>query len=172
MTKFTAHGPFEVPNYRGPGGRTVRAIDGREFFNHHKALAPKRGCYVFGIRAGRGITPVYVGKATISFEAECFAVHKLSKYNESLADYARGTPVLFFVTHPDQRGRVATNRIRDLELFLIQAGVAANADLLNVRGTQAANWAIEGVIRSRVGRPTSAATAFRNCMKLFPYGAA
>lgn len=45
------------------------------------------GCYVFSIRAGRGVLPWYVGKAEKqSFRAECFAAHKLNIYNKGLAN--------------------------------------------------------------------------------------
>jgi hypothetical protein len=63
-------------------------------------LLDKRGCYVFGIRAGKGFTPAYAGKATKKFKNEVFGHHKLAKYQRYLADVAKGTPVLFFVISP------------------------------------------------------------------------
>ena len=165
MTDFQVHGPFEVPVHHGAAGRIVRAAEGTEFFGSHPALAPRRGCYVFGIRAGGGITPVYVGKTHGSFAEECFTPHKLGKYNEGLVEYARGTPVLFLLTPPERRGPPNQGHINELEAFLIQTGVAANEDLLNVQGTGGADWTITGVLRAGQGRPSDSASLFKTMMR-------
>jgi hypothetical protein len=73
---------------------------------------------------------------------------------------------VFFVTAPNGRGRPAAKRLALIETFLVQAGVAANPDLLNVRGTKKADWAIRGVIRGQQGRPSEAANQFRLMMKI------
>jgi len=54
---FEVHGPFEIPTYAGQAARLIRADEGRSFFSSYPALAKTAGCYVFGMRAGRGITP-------------------------------------------------------------------------------------------------------------------
>ncbi len=41
-------------------------------------------------------------KATIKYGQECFTAHKLSKCNETLVDYDRGTLVMFLVEAPDK----------------------------------------------------------------------
>jgi len=44
------------------------------------------GCYIFSIRAGRGVKPWYVGLAEKqSFRKECFTSHKLNHYNNAIA---------------------------------------------------------------------------------------
>lgn len=166
MTDFEVHGPFEVPVYRGTAGRIVRPAEGTEFFRAHSAIGGRRGCYVFGMRAGGGITPVYVGKTRRTFTDECFTTHKIDKYNQCLVDYSRGTPVLFLITPPARRGAPNQVHIDELENFLIQTGVAANPDLLNVQGTRLAEWAITGVLRGRRGRPSQSAGLFKTMMKL------
>jgi hypothetical protein len=118
------------------------------------------------MRAGKGMTPTYVGKATKSFAQECFTADKLGKCNQTLADYARGTLVVFFITTPPGRGRPPVKQIKALEDFLIQVGVAANDELLNVKGTKQSDWSLAGIIRSNQGRPTAAASAFKSAMKL------
>lgn len=85
MVEFSVHGPFDIPTYRGRIGRIVRAEEGRSF-DEHSARAWRRGCYVFAMRSGRGITPTYVGKATKSFSQECFTADKLGKCNQTLVD--------------------------------------------------------------------------------------
>lgn len=145
--KFSVHGPFEIPIYEGQAARLIRADEGREFFSRHHALAQAAGCYVFGMRAGKGITPFYVGKATRTFAQECFSPDKLNRYNEVLVNYSRGSPVLFLVVHPRQTGRRNSSAIAELEDFLIQNAVA-------------------GVVNSSGGKPSAAAEAFAKMMGL------
>ena len=97
---------------------------------------------------------------------ECFTADKLSKCNQTLADYARGTLVMFLLAAPAGRGRPAEKQINLLEDFLIQVGVAANDDLLNVQGAKQEQWALSGLVRSNRGRPSYAASAFKAAMKL------
>ena len=162
---FEVHGPFAVPLYKGRNNRLVRAEEGKAFFSEHPRLSTRKGCYVFAMRAGRGLTPVYVGSATTEFGQECFTPHKLGKCNEALADYRRGRLVCFLVVAPVQRGRPGVKEIRLLETFLIQAGVVANENLLNVKGSKQEELEIAGVIRAK-GRPSIAAATFRTAMKL------
>lgn len=166
MVNFSVHGPFDIPIYRGKAGRIVRAEEGRAFFKTYQTWAGRKGCYVFAIRAGRGITPTYVGKATKTFQQECFTADKLGKCNQTLADYAKGTLIMFLVAAPTGRGRPAEKQIKLLEDFLIQVGVAANDALLNVQGTKEEEWALTGLVRSLRGRPSLAARAFKAAMKL------
>lgn len=64
MPAFIVAGPFDVPLQ--PGVRKAKLIDRAAA----KSLAGqsdgflRRGCYVFGIRAGRGARPIYVGIST------------------------------------------------------------------------------------------------------------
>lgn len=163
---FEVHGPFEVPTYLGAAARLIRSDEGRKFFTNYPALAKAAGCYVFGVRAGRGIVPFYVGKATRNFEQECFAPDKINRYNEALVDYNRGSPVLFLVAHPARSGRRNGQAIGELEDFLIQNAVARNPDLLNVKGTRIQRWGIAGVVRSGGGRRSAEAQAFARMMNI------
>lgn len=165
-TIFSVHGPLEVPVYVGKASRTITEECARRFFTTHTAHASSRGCYVFGIRAGKGFTPGYVGRATKSFRQEVFAPHKLSKYQQMLADYQRGTPVLFFLVAPMRKGKPNATHVSELEEFLIQVGVAANENLLNIRGTKEENWGVAGVLRSGIGKPSKGARQFKSMMKL------
>lgn len=167
MVEFEVRGPFEIPFYQAKSGcRIVRAEEGREFFKTHSVWAKRRGCYVFAMRAGRGMTPTYVGKATKTFAQECFTADKLGKCNQTLADYQRGTLIVFLVAAPSRRGRPAEKQIELLEDFLIQTGVAANDRLLNVRGTKQARWSLRGIIRGGRGKPSRSAQHFKAALKL------
>jgi hypothetical protein len=165
-TLFLVEGPRTVPFYQGRAGRTITDDNVRKFWEENSDVADLRGCYVFGIRTGKGLTPAYVGKATRSFRIETFSNNKLTRYQQFLADYQKGTPVLFFVVAPRKRGAPNSSHIGQLEDFLIQAGVAANSDLLHVKGTKAEEWGIAGILRGRVGKPSFSAQQFRKLMKL------
>src|SRR5688572_27709536 len=111
-TTFHVHGPLDVPTYRGKAARLITEENGRAFWRGNPAFARGRGCYVFGVRAGRGTTPLYVGMARHNFAREVFSHHKLTRYQQGLADYSRGTPILFFMTLPERRGRANVSAIR------------------------------------------------------------
>jgi hypothetical protein len=164
MPIFNVHGPFKVPVYEGKAARTVTSDEGQAFWIKNTSLAKRRGCYVFGIRSGGGVTPIYVGKATKSFKQEVFQPHKLTKYQQALADYLKGTPVLFFLAPPATKGAPNVTSIGELEEFLIQTAVLKNPDLLNVKGTKKADWGIAGIIRGGVGKPSKAAQALKSSL--------
>ena len=165
MTNFTVKGPFVVPVEKKKAGRIVRASDGVDFFKQNNSFADKVGCYIFAIRAGGGITPVYVGKTTNRFDKECFTPHKLGKYNEGLASYQKGTPVMFFVVLPSKRGKNNNTHIGKLETFLIQTARTRNPELMNVQGVAAEDWSITGYIRSSQGKPTKATKEFKKMFR-------
>lgn len=162
MAAFEVHGPFKVSFERRLGGRTL-------FFQGFWAadsdaayLAGERGCYVFAVRSGGGETPLYVGRATRSFKQETFNPANRHKYHSGFSDYARGTPLIYFVVHPSQRGRTNTTEIKQIEVFLIQAGFVRNPHLQNVQGAQRPPWRVAGVIRSTRGRRSRPAVQFRS----------
>ena len=147
MTSFEVHGPFKVTYEKRKGGRTLVFDD---FWSENADalyLAEECGCYVFAIR-NRGLTPIYVGKATKTFEQETFNATNRHKYHNGFSEYGKGTPVMYFVVHPTQKGPTNRKYIAEIEDFLIQAGVATNPNLQNVKGTQRPGWSIKGVIRS------------------------
>ena len=170
MPHYQVYGPLLVPTDRGRSAKMVSRESLKDFWRSHDGLAGRRGAYLFAIRAGKGITPMYVGKATKSFRQEVFAPHKLEKYQRALADCRRGNPVFFFVTAPAGKGATNLRTLRELEDFLIQTAVSRNPDLLNVKGTKRANWSIAGVIRSGVGKPSVAAREFRRSLAIQPAG--
>jgi hypothetical protein len=166
-TLFSVHGPYEVPAYKGKAGRTITDEDVAKFWTKNPSLADKRGCYVFGIKAGRGYTPAYAGMATKKFKSEAFAHHKLTRYQQFLADVVRGKPVMFFLVAPHKRGAPNSKHIGQLEDFLIQAGVAANPkSFLNIQGTKVEEWGIAGVLRAGQGKRSTDAKEFIRLMKI------
>jgi hypothetical protein len=152
MASFTIHGPFPIPFEKKKGGRTLTFdefwVEGAEA----QYLATSRGCYVFAMRTGGGLQPIYVGKATKTFKQETFNPGNRHKYHNGFSDYAVGTPLMYFVAHPNQKGPTNNSRISEIEDFLIQAGVVKNPNIQNIKGTLKPSWSIKGVVRSGVGK--------------------
>lgn len=165
MSEFIVSGPHSVPVYKGKVGRIVRAEEGSEFFASHPSLKNKNGCYIFAMRSGGGITPMYVGKATKTFGQECFTSHKLGKCNEILADYSRGSLIIFLFESPAGK-KAPIYQIDLLENFLIQSALSVNDQLLNIKKTKQEKWSIRGLIRSSSGKPTKAAKSARSMLGL------
>ena len=155
------HGPFKIPYEKRKGGRFLVLDDFWTEESGASQLAYERGVYVFAIRNGRGIKPIYVGKATKTFQQETFNPSNRNKYSNGFSEYAKGLPMMYFVVHPRQKGKVNLKAIDEIEGFLIQAGVAKNPDLQNVRGTQRPKWSIKGVIRTGKGKRNATETSFR-----------
>jgi hypothetical protein len=159
MTSFVVHGPFEITFEKRKGGRTLVFDDFWSDDTDPNYLAEKKGCYVFAIR-NRGLTPIYVGKATKTFKQETFNATNRHKYHTGFSEYGKGTPLMYFVVHPSQKGKTNAKQITEIEVFLIQAGIAANSDLQNIKGTHQPSWSIKGVIRSGAGKRNDAETQF------------
>ena len=169
LKEFTVHGPFVVPVEKRKKGRMVSTTDLDAFWTEVGATRDRKGVYVFGIRAGKGVTPVYVGKAAKqSFECEAFTDHKRANhYNPALLDSGKGTPVMFFVAHPKTKGAVNKKLIDQLETFFIDVAYRKNAELSNVRKKPEYKWRVRGVVRAKPGEgKNGAAGAFRKAVGL------
>ena len=101
---FEVLGPYEIP--MPDDSRVITRDEGQAFFRAHPHIRNRRGAYVFGLRSGGGMTPVYVGEATRTYDQECFTNDKLLKYAIGMARYEKGTPILFLVASPLGKGRV------------------------------------------------------------------
>jgi hypothetical protein len=168
MVIFVPHGPFVIDPHVGTNGRMIRKAEVAEFWTHHPSLKGERGVYIFGIRSGGGTTPIYVGKTEDQdFEREAFTSHKRDHYNIALHDYAKGTPLLFFLALPRAVGAPNLAAIDALETDLIAECLRVNPELANTKKRpKPPGWAIEGLLRSGSGRPSAAATALRSVLKL------
>ncbi len=161
---FTVYGPFEVPVNKEIASRGIDEESISKFWKPKKNAenVDRKGCYVFAIRAGRGEKPIYVGKTTKSFQEEIFTGRKLAKYNKALISQ-KGTPIIYFAALVTTRGRINEKVIDEVESHLIQAGLAANPDLLTKTAVE--SWTIDGVVRSK-GRRSGAAQALGKCLNL------
>ncbi len=140
--RFSIHGPFDVP-VRTNNGRHVDNLALDDWWDDGTDLCSSQGCYVFAMRHGRGITPVYVGMtARQSFEGECFSPANRLKLGEILGQH--GTLVLFLIKEERTR-RSSPRAIRELEQYLIGVAADRNPNLLNLRGTTKPSWELDGI---------------------------
>jgi hypothetical protein len=127
------------------------------------------GCYIFSIRAGRGVLPWYVGLAERqSFSRECFTAHKINHYNNAIADRA-GRPLLTLIAKysPGQRLISATGSehrdIQFLEGMLLSTCLRRNPDLYNKRDTKLLReMVVPGLINTPQGKAHTSVAEFRD----------
>jgi hypothetical protein len=132
-------------------------------------LSEAVGCYIFSIRAGRGLLPWYVGLAEKqSFRKECFAIHKLINYNDAL-NGRKGTPVLTLIakyTNTERFAKPSKNGhtdIRFLENMLIGTCIRRNPNLLNIKKTKLLKeMIVPGLLNNTKGRDYLDVKEFRS----------
>ena len=73
---------------------------------------------------------------------------------------------MFFVVHPEQKGKPNKKAITEIEDFLIQTGFAKNPEIQNVHGAGRPKWSIQGVVRSGKGKRSKAEVSFRSLFDL------
>ncbi len=86
MIAFQPHGPFEVPILSGGLDKSREGAFWRKVEESEPGLPAAVGCYIFAIRAGRGVRPWYVGKTEAAFKKEVFQDHKFRLYWEALRE--------------------------------------------------------------------------------------
>jgi hypothetical protein len=166
MASFEVYGPFEIPTIKNKVSRSIGSDEIDRFWQVHTKFGSARGCYIFGFRAAKGWKPFYIGKAAKSYRQEVFTHHKLNKIMHALSNQRKGTLGIFLVSAVQGKGRVNEAAIDQVETFLIQTGLAANKFLQNERKTKQQSWSINGVFKSRRGKPSAAASDFKKYMKI------
>ena len=171
--RYEVYGPFEVPRKsRKDGGRTLDFSKGKlgsfwgDVDGADPGLRSAVGCYLFATRAGRGITPWYVGQSKGPFEKECFAHQKQAIYRDVMDDIGRATPLLFLVARMTPTGRLSrsvSKREADfVERKLIHDATNANSKLKNVHNaTLVRTLEIPGVLNTPQGAPSDAVKSLR-----------
>lgn len=163
LTGFEVFGPFPL---RDQSRNRFSAPRLREFWNTvdkdaklDSPLSERPGCYIFGLKSPRALTPWYVGKTFASFRQEVFQPHKKATYWEALHEN-QSTPVWFFVPIVQVRGRINQTQILQLEGGLIWRCQMRNPHLLNKRGKVREKWVIHGYDCGCPGRKSAHAQAF------------
>jgi hypothetical protein len=163
--RFRVGGPFKVPTRGDPGSRALdRKLCSQFWAREASDWGRERGCYVFALRRGQGYRPLYVGKTTRSFDAECFGDRNYRLLHEAM-DGERGALVLFLLRPERTRGRFNGTVVGDLEKFLVETALDKNPRLKNrVYARRTPGFTIFGVHRSGAGNPGRAASEFKRAL--------
>jgi len=169
---FYPHEPFAIPKQKN-GLVVTDKKTLAEFWDELDEetecdLSGAIGCYIFSIRAGKGVLPWYVGLAEKqSFRKECFTPHKLNHYNNAVAA-RKGTPMLTLVAKYTPSGKLisptgGTHRdIQHLEPMLIAKCLGRNPNLLNMKDTMLLReMVVPGLINGGKGQPTASVATFK-----------
>ena len=169
--RFSIHGPFKLLKY----GKTIdHRNEAKKIFwkevDQNEALSTGCGCYLFAMRAGRGVTPWYVGKAEKQkFYSEVFGSHKLTIYGSVIANQ-KGTPLIFLIakrsSSKNKLSKPTKNKngdafINDLEILLMGAALKKNKKLSNIKNSVTIrNLIVPGFINSTHGANHGSVRAF------------
>ena len=163
---YETYGPFIVPRRDAKKGK-VLDFDGpvlSEFWNivdeELPGLSSAHGCYIFANKAGRGITPWYVGQTKNSFRKECFQHHKTNLYHKVFNDIEKGNPVMILVARCTPNGKLTTGQFpRDeagfVEKLLISKALSKNPKLVNKQNTRfLVGITLPGILNNPRGKPS------------------
>lgn len=169
MTEFSVEGPFPVKPFIKGNCKFIGRSEARDFFKKHNKYSRRNGVYVFGKRT-RSIVPYYIGMTTRGFSKEVFCDRNLVTFNEVIIKNGNGTPVIFFVPLPIQRGPDHVRHIGELENYLIYHSNHAWGTLLNEKKVntlkQSNGWCINGIYNGNRKGITSAERSFKQILKL------
>lgn len=176
--KFDIYGHFPIPRE----GKTIvlNAQSRKKFWREvgdmycKPDLPDSHGCYVFAIKAAKGYTPFYVGKAdTSSFRQEVLNPYNIEKYNNVLIRRKSGTPILFLlprVTDAGNFGQVTTKEkpaIGALEDMLIARAIRKNKNAQNISGTKMLREiVVHGFMNSGRGKHSAEASELQKVFKI------
>ena len=169
---FFPHTPIEIP--RRSGGliaadkESLSQFWSRVEVELEAGLSGAIGCYIFAVRAGKGVLPWYVGLAAKqSFKKECFTSHKLVHYNNVVSE-RKGTPFLTLVSKYTPGGKLQNPTvnlhcdIQYLETLLIANCMSRNPNLYNKRDTKLLRkMVIPGLLNTPVGKAATSVSSFR-----------
>jgi hypothetical protein len=162
IVNFDVFGPFIIPR-----NKTRTLIDDNRLNELQekaekkmKGLSEACGCYVFAIRAAKGYTPWYVGRAKkTAIIKEAFNPTNLKNYHKVLNNKIKaGVPVMFLspmLTESENRFRKPSeglDAIDFLETWLIGEALRKNGELINVQKTKyLKNLRVRGIFNAKKG---------------------
>lgn len=141
---FDVAGPFKLERY-GKSKKKIltddTAYDLKERLEDWKSgLSEACGCYVFAVRASKGLIPYYIGQACKrSLLKEAMNPSNIGKYNKVLSNRDGGTPIIYFLPLVTPAGRFRKRKTTNgglpaldfLERWLIAAALEKNPHLVN-----------------------------------------
>ena len=166
--KISRHGPKRLINEQSLKDLLA------ELRLEDSALEMACGCYVFAIRAGKGITPYYVGQASKStIVREAFNPANRERYN-SVLNGSSGTPIIFLLPmrtptgkyRKKKSGAAQISSVTFLERWLIAKALEKNENLLNSRETRfLRNLHVRGLFNAQKGEATAASRKLVSTLK-------
>lgn len=151
-TPFSVYGPYSIDRKHAPS-KQWQKIAWREVDEKVGAdLSNAKGVYVYSLRHGKKITPLYVGITNRGFRNEVFAVHNLQKISYNWRD-EKGTIVLHLLAKPKGvhtgfSRNLAKGLLETLEVLLIFMCRRSNKKLLNKKNIK---WLDDAGIRGITG---------------------
>jgi hypothetical protein len=165
--KFDVAGPFKIDRFTKMRiiTRQSKASLRAELEKWDEGLSEACGCYVFGVRAGKGIRPFYAGQSLRrSILEEAMNSSNINKYNEVLGNRGGGSPVLFvlpWLTASRERyrkkgkGKHGSRTLDFLEDWLIGTALQKNPKLINNKQTRFLRQVhVTGVFNAKHGEAT------------------
>ena len=167
MLRYKTYGPHAIPRRTSSYGNKTCNFSKEAlcaFWTEVEAATPglssARGCYIFAVRAAKGIKPWYIGQSKTGFKSECFQPQKRDHYHHIVNDTKKGTPVLIFVARRTTHGFAQTlsNKEADfVEGHLIGLALVNNSKLRNVKRVRHLREVqIPGVLNSPKGNSKGA----------------
>lgn len=160
--KFIVSEIIQLPLIQEKCGRHLDETGAKKIFGRHRKFTEAQGCYVFGIRAGKGYKPVYVGKTTLqTLGEEVLSDGTVGKINRALLRNKKGTLVVAFVIPENKPGPNPSKLIDEVESVLIQYAYQKNPEIENENGIYQCAWFIDGVLNCPQGKPRDESRIFR-----------
>lgn len=173
---FDVAGPFEITRHGSNNIITKESakILKEEIEEWEEGLSGACGCYVFGKRAGGGITPWYVGQACkTSLLGEALNPSNITNYNHVLGQKGAGVPVLFLIPARTPSGKLRkrpSGKLKSLsflERWLISAAIEKNPDLINTKETRfLRDLHVKGVFNAQQGESTKSSSSLNKALGL------
>lgn len=137
-----------------------------------EGLSKACGCYVFGVRASKGIVPWYVGQTNKELVKEALNSTNMGHYNRVM-EKKTGTPVLFLVPKFTPTGRFGrstskpSKAITFLEEWLIANALKKNQKLINSKKTFfIKNVHVTGILNATHGTATVSSSKLKKTLGL------
>jgi len=173
--KFDIVGPFKIERYTHKSLITNDSVVALKKIieAEEEGLSQACGCYVFGIRAGKGMTPYYAGQSLRrSIFKESMNHANITKYNVVLAS-TKGTPILFLLPWLTNGGKLrkpskkqgSSPVLNFVEDWLIATALQKNPDLINNKQTRFLRKVhITGAFNAKHGEATNRSSKFCKLM--------
>lgn len=174
--RFDVAGPFELRRYGSKKILTDESLADLkvQLEEWETGLAEACGCYLFAMRAGKGLMPYYVGQACKrSLSKEALNSANIVKFNKILSN-RNGTPVIFLLPMRTPSGKFrkqkktngGLNELDFLERWLIAAALEKNSTLINNKETYfLRNIHVSGIFNPRQGEATLASQELAKALR-------